>query len=218
MIDSLKLFSQHTINSTIFTKLNKILAKDGMTRNQYAILTLHRPAIVDHKDALQKVLNCLYELSKQIPILFPVHPRTKKQINKFGLKSKITWLNDDFNLLNRQCNNNFYGLPPLGYLDFMALMKKAKVIFTDSGGIQEESTVMGVPCVTLRENTERPITLKDGANILAGSDPDKIKRAFIHAISLKQTKRKIPEFWDGKTAERIVNILANRLPQHQLRN
>jgi UDP-N-acetylglucosamine 2-epimerase (non-hydrolysing) len=218
MIDSLKLFSHCTSNSKIFSKLSRILAQYGGEKNQYVLLTLHRPSIVDHKDILRKVLNCLCEISNKIPILFPVHPRTKKQINKFGLKSKITWLNDDFKLLNRQCNNNFYGLPPLGYLDFMALMKKAKVIFTDSGGIQEESTVMGVPCVTLRENTERPITLKDGANILAGSDPDKIKGAFIHAISLKQTKRKIPEFWDGKTAERIVNILANRLPQHQLRN
>jgi UDP-N-acetylglucosamine 2-epimerase (non-hydrolysing) len=156
---------------------------------------------------LQRVLNCLCEISNKIPILFPVHPRTKKQIESFGLKNKITWLNDDFQFLNDKGKNYLYGLPPLGYLDFMALMNKAKVVFTDSGGIQEETIILGVNCITLRENTEKPVTVTEGTNILVGHDPEKIRKAFKTIISKKQNKKKIPELWDGKTAERIINIL-----------
>lgn len=214
MVDSLMSILPYIKKSKIFSRLNSILPQ-GNFGQEYALLTLHRPSNVDNKKILSRELNCISKISKEIPILFPVHPRTKKQIQTFGLQEKINWLNEEFQLLNRLNKNHIYGLPPLGYLDFMALMQSAKMVFTDSGGIQEESTVIGVPCITLRENTERPVTLHQGTNILAGTDPDKIKKAFVYAISKNRIKTKIPELWDGKTAKRIVNVLTNRLPQHR---
>jgi UDP-N-acetylglucosamine 2-epimerase (non-hydrolysing) len=206
MVDSLMSILPYIKKSQIFLRLDGVLSQKE-TGQKYALLTLHRPSNVDNKKILNRELNCLNEISKEIPILFPVHPRTKKQIQIFGLDNKINWLNEKFQLLNRLSKTHIYGLPPLGYLDFMALMNRAKVVFTDSGGIQEESTVMGIPCITLRENTERPVTLQHGTNILVGTDPDKIKHAFVYAISKNLVKTKIPELWDGKTARRIVNIL-----------
>ncbi|MBE0426199.1 MAG: UDP-N-acetylglucosamine 2-epimerase (non-hydrolyzing) [Nitrospirae bacterium] len=207
MVDSLMSILPYVQKSGIFSRLNGILPqKDAI--QEYALLTLHRPSNVDDKKTLNRELGCLGAISKSIPILFPVHPRTKKQIQAFGLEKKIIWLNDEFQPLNHQNKNYLYGLPPLGYLDFMALMNRAKVIFTDSGGIQEESTVMGIPCITLRENTERPVTVQHGTNILAGTDPEKIREAFVYAMS-NSVQTKIPELWDGKTAKRIVTILTS---------
>lgn len=208
MVDSLMSILPYIKKSKIFSRLNSILPQ-GNFGQEYALLTLHRPSNVDNKKILSRELNCISKISKEIPILFPVHPRTKKQIQTFGLQEKINWLNEEFQLLNRLNKNHIYGLPPLGYLDFMALMQSAKMVFTDSGGIQEESTVIGVPCITLRENTERPVTLHQGTNILAGTDPDKIKKAFVYAISKNRIKTKIPELWDGKTAKRIIKILSS---------
>ncbi len=210
MIDSLMLISQYTSNTEIFMKLKGILPQKNEDKCDYALMTLHRPSNVDDKDILEKVLDCLVEISKEIPILFPVHPRTKKQIKDFGLEGKLTWLNKDFRPLNGQARNCFYALPPLGYLDFMALEQKAKVMFTDSGGTQEETTILGIPCITLRENTERPVTITEGTNTLVGNVPENVRKAFEKAISTKQIEKKIPRFWDGKTAERIVNILTSK--------
>ncbi len=210
MIDSLMLISQYNSESKILKKLKGILSQKDEEKGEYALLTLHRPSNVDDKNVLERVLNCLVEISKEIPILFPVHPRTKKQIEGFGLEDKLTWLNEDFQPLNGQVRNCFYGLPPLGYLDFMTLEKKAKVMFTDSGGTQEETTILGIPCITLRENTERPITITEGTNTLVGNVPESIRKAFEDAISSKQIERKIPRLWDGKTAERIINTLASK--------
>jgi UDP-N-acetylglucosamine 2-epimerase (non-hydrolysing) len=210
MIDSLMLISQHISDSKILMKLKGILPQKGESKSEYSLLTLHRPSNVDDKNILERVLNCLGEISKEIPILFPIHPRTKKQIEGFGLRDKITWLNDDFQPPNGQGINCFYGLPPLGYLDFITLEKKARIVFTDSGGTQEETTILSVPCITLRENTERPVTITEGTNTLVGNAPEKIKKAFEYKISTKQIEKKIPKFWDGKTAERIVNILTSR--------
>ena len=213
MIDSLSLILQYTSGSKILKKLNAILLQKDEEKSDYALMTLHRPSNVDDKDVLERVLDCLVEISERMPILFSVHPRTKKQIKSFGLENKLTWLNEDFKPQNGQGRNCLYGLPPLGYLDFIALEKKAKVMFTDSGGTQEETTILGIPCITLRENTERPVTITEGTNTLVGNAPEKIKKAFEDAISIKQIEKKIPKFWDGKTAGRIVNILISRSDQ-----
>ncbi len=213
MIDSLMLISQYTSNTEIFMRLKGILPQKNEDKGVYALMTLHRPSNVDDKKILERVLDCLVEISEKIPILFPVHPRTKKQIMDFGLEDKLTWLNEDFRPLNGQARNHFYALPPLGYLDFMALERNAKVMFTDSGGTQEETTILGIPCITLRENTERPVTITEGTNVLVGNIPENIKKAFEDAISKKQIKKKVPLFWDGKTAERIINILVSGCDQ-----
>ncbi len=209
MIDSLMLISQYTSNTEIFMKLKGILPQKNEDKGVYALMTLHRPSNVDDKKILERVLDCLVEISKEIPILFPVHPRTKKQIEDFGLEDNLTWLNEGFRPINGRAGNHFYALPPLGYIDFMALEKRAKVMFTDSGGTQEETTILGVPYITLRENTERPVTITEGTNVIVGNVPENIKNAFEDVISKKQIEKKIPKFWDGKTAERIINVLTS---------
>lgn len=213
MVDSLKSILHHISKSTIFSLLDGILHQKSKECN-YAMLTLHRPSNVDSKYILERELACFEDLSKKLPILFPIHPRTVKKINEFGLSHKITWLDDDYKLLSGQNNSNVYGIHPLGYLDFVALMAKARVVFTDSGGIQEESTVLGVPCITLRENTERPVTMTEGTNTLVGTDPYRIKEAFEQATGSNCIGSKIPELWDGATGERIINILIVKLYQN----
>jgi UDP-N-acetylglucosamine 2-epimerase (non-hydrolysing) len=206
MVDSLKMILRNSEVSEIFSKLHNGLFKRN--KNQpYALMTLHRPSNVDEKITLKRILACLREISKSMPILFPVHPRTRKQIYSFGLENNISWLNENYELVQGRRKHFFYGLPPLGYLDFMTLMKKTKVIFTDSGGIQEETTVMGIPCITLRENTERPITMTNGTNMLVGTDPKKIKKAFYQANSGNCKEAELPALWDGRTAQRIIKLL-----------
>ena len=161
----------------------------------YAVLTLHRPSNVDDKQTFDGILDALLTISKILPIIFPVHPRTKAKIEEFGFDNKIE-------------NSNIRLIEPLGYLDFMRLYSGAKLVLTDSGGLQEETTVLGIPCLTLRHNTERPITIELGTNILVGTDPEKIKLAAEDALSKNQNSdTKIPPLWDGKTAERICNSL-----------
>ena len=213
MIDSLRSILQHTFRSRIFEKLDGIIPRKSEEGYEYALLTLHRPSNVDNESVLKSTLNCFNKISKNIPILFPVHPRTKKQIKSLGLENKITWLHNDFKRVKRQHRNYFYGLPPLGYLDFIALMNKARVVFTDSGGAQEETTILGIPCITLRENTERPITVTKGTNTVVGNDPERIMKAFESVISRKKLKLKVPDLWDGKTAQRIIKILTSRSKQ-----
>lgn len=211
MVDSLSHIMKHIHKSRIFSILDSILARNN---KEYAMITLHRPSNVDHKATLEKELTCFKTLSKDLPMLFPIHPRTAKHINDFGLGGQITWLDTDYKILHGKNNSNIYGLPPLGYLDFVALMAKAKVIFTDSGGIQEESTVLGIPCITLRDNTERPVTVTEGTNTIVGNDPETIKIAFMRAIhSQKIITNKVPDLWDGKTASRIFDILASFIRQ-----
>jgi UDP-N-acetylglucosamine 2-epimerase (non-hydrolysing) len=169
----------------------------GLSNQDYAVLTLHRPSNVDELETFSRILDALEQISSRIPIVFPVHPRTRKKIDSFGLGKRIEEV------------AGLQLIEPLGYLDFLSLYSRARLVLTDSGGLQEETTVMSIPCLTLRENTERPITVESGTNTLVGTDPVKITSAVFAALATERngTARRIPELWDGNTARRIVDEL-----------
>jgi UDP-N-acetylglucosamine 2-epimerase (non-hydrolysing) len=166
----------------------------GVDPAAYAVLTLHRPSNVDVRETLASLLETLTEASRRVPIVFPAHPRTAVRIQEFGLEP-----------LARAGRLKL--VPPLGYLDFLSLMTHAQLVLTDSGGIQEETTVLGIPCITLRTNTERPVTLTLGTNTLAGTDRVKILNAVDHILSGARAMKQRPPLWDGKAAERISAVL-----------
>ncbi len=172
----------------------------GATLPAYAVLTLHRPSNVDDRDTLAALLDVVGEINRTLPVVMPLHPRTRGNIEKFGLSAKLDGLRI---------------LPPVGYLDMLGLMRDAKLVLTDSGGIQEETTALGVPCLTLRDNTERPITLDEGTNTLVGSDPAAIRAAFADVMAQGGKSGRIPEYWDGRAAMRIAHTLKDWLPQQK---
>ena len=169
----------------------------GQAVAQYAVLTLHRPSNVDHPDTLRALLDVVAEINRSLPVVLPLHPRTRGNIEKFGLAAMLEGL---------------HILPPIGYLEMLGLMRDAKLVLTDSGGIQEETTALGVPCLTLRENTERPITLVEGTNTLVGPDPAAIRAAFREVMENGGKTGRIPEYWDGRAAMRIAHTLKSWLP------
>jgi UDP-N-acetylglucosamine 2-epimerase (non-hydrolysing) len=162
----------------------------GLQANEYLVVTLHRPANVDEEDKLKEILQEIMNHSRDLPLVFPVHPRTAKNLQNMGVNHPRLHLID-----------------PQGYLEFNFLVERAKAVVTDSGGITEETTVMGVPCMTLRDNTERPETITEGTNELIGTDPKAIKPAMEKLFLGNWKKGSIPHLWDGKTAERIVGVL-----------
>jgi UDP-N-acetylglucosamine 2-epimerase (non-hydrolysing) len=159
----------------------------------YGVLTLHRPANVDDPVVFGRLLGAIKRLAREVPLVFPVHPRTRKSLTALGEETPGLILTD-----------------PLGYLDFMKLVAHARIVLTDSGGIQEETTVLGVPCLTLRNNTERPITCEQGSNQLVGLDPERIVAAGLGVLSASFARAKVPDLWDGQAARRIVDILTAR--------
>ncbi|MGC2331972.1 MAG: UDP-N-acetylglucosamine 2-epimerase (non-hydrolyzing) [Candidatus Acidiferrales bacterium] len=210
MIDSLLAFKDRADKSRILDRLDLCAPANGngkrATVKPYALLTLHRPSNVDDLAAFQNVLEGISELREQLEIILPVHPRTRKRIGEFGLER---YFEPDTAL---GCGRVRL-IEPLGYLDFLCLMKNAHLVLTDSGGVQEETTCLGVPCVTLRENTERPVTVRHGTNIIGGTSAERIRNAVAGQISRK-VRRRTPEKWDGKAAGRIVSILANTVDHH----
>jgi UDP-N-acetylglucosamine 2-epimerase (non-hydrolysing) len=168
----------------------------GLTGTDYALLTLHRPSNVDLRDAFERILSALEAIAAKLPIVFPVHPRTRKTIAELGLTDRVDAIKD------------LRKVEPLGYLDFLNLSSTARLVLTDSGGIQEETTALGIPCLTLRENTERPITVEMGTNVVVGTDTTKIISAATAALngSAKKALRQ-PPLWDGQTSERILDAL-----------
>ncbi len=208
MIDALKKHIGAAGRSKIPKKLG--LVENGRAA-RYSLLTLHRPSNVDDPMALEQIFSALAELSAHLPIIFPVHPRALKQLKRFHLAGRIHFVGDPAGNVCDKPQRRILGIPPLGYLDFLALMSRAAFVLTDSGGIQEETTVLGIPCLTLRANTERPITVTEGTNQLVGHDPEKIKAAALDAMSRRKTKRKIPKYWDGRASARIIKILASSL-------
>ena len=159
---------------------------------RYALVTLHRPANVDDSATLKSFLQSLLEVNQDLSVVFPAHPRTRQRISDFGLNAEQLQL-----------------LDPLPYLDFLNLQSRATVVITDSGGIQEETTYLGVPCLTLRENTERPITVSLGTNVLVGRDPDKLRSELRLVVAGKAKRGTVPPLWDGHAGERIAALLAD---------
>src|SRR6267378_2045092 len=173
-------------------------AQWGLKPRGFATLTLHRPSNVDDPATLRGILDALSEIGKEIPIIFPIHPRTKKMVDQFGLGGHFSTTENPRGL---------WMTDPLGYLEFLHLNMHAKLIITDSGGLQEEATVLGVPCITLRDNTERPITCEVGTNFIAGNDRDKILHHAFKLLNGDAPPGRVPEKWDGRAAERIVKVL-----------
>jgi UDP-N-acetylglucosamine 2-epimerase (non-hydrolysing) len=189
MVDSLLGFLEKASHSDILSRLR--LAGD----EAYALATLHRPASVDDAACLHSLFEAINAIGHSLPVLFPVHPRTRAQIEKHAV----------------EVDAGVRLIEPLGYLDFLRLMSKARLVLTDSGGLQEETTVLGVPCLTLRQNTERPITITRGTNCLVGSDARQILRHARSILAGRKRRGRIPHLWDGRAAERIVAILYREL-------
>ena len=206
MIDTLLRHRAKAAESTI---LNELHLGSGPEARSYALLTLHRPANVDDSEVFAKMLDVFLEISKTMPIIFPVHPRTLKRIQDANLGDYfVDHFMDGPDRWDSRVRIRL--VPPLGYLDFLRLMGGAKLVLTDSGGVQEETTILGIPCLTLRQSTERPVTIKNGTNVLVGSDPELIQKAFSKIIKNgNRSVQRIPQLWDGQAAKRIVNILAN---------
>lgn len=191
MIDTLKRFQHDAL------KRNK-LKELGLLPGGYGLVTLHRPANVDDPDILRRLVKSLVAISEKLPLVFAVHPRTAERMRKFGLEATAN-------------SEQLMLLPPQGYLDFLCLTSQAKLIITDSGGLQEESTALGVPCLTLRPNTERPITVDEGSSMLIGSDVEKLETCVDSILDGEYPITGCPAIWDGKAGERIAEVLAETL-------
>jgi UDP-N-acetylglucosamine 2-epimerase (non-hydrolysing) len=188
MIDSLINFLKVANQSEIMNQLD-------LTENNFVLVTLHRPSNVDDEGNCRRILEALITISEEIKVVFPIHPRTQKNIEKLGLDKNLEGI------------NNICFTPPLGYLDFIKLEAKCKFVITDSGGLQEETTYLGKPCLTVRENTERPITIQIGTNEMVGTDMDLLIKYSTQILNDNWKAGKIPDYWDGKTAERIVKVI-----------
>ncbi len=192
MIDTLKKHLKKAVKEEVLKQL-------GLEENKYALPTLHRPSNVDDQEAISRILKALEKIQDWLPIIFPVHPRTVRQLKEFGLDKHLKKLK---NLIITQ---------PLGYLSFLNLLANSRMVLTDSGGVQEETTILGVPCLTLRENTERPVTVTEGTNCLVGTDTELIVQKAAEIIDNRWKKGRVPELWDGKAAERIVKVLIQKI-------
>jgi UDP-N-acetylglucosamine 2-epimerase (non-hydrolysing) len=177
-------------------KQSDVLEKHRLRSGQFGVVTLHRPGNVDRPETLGPILQVLVETSRDLPLVFPIHPRTMQRIERFGLAEDL------------RCAPGILQLPPLGYLDFLALTSQSRVIVTDSGGLQEESTVLGIPCLTMRPNTERPITVAEGTSTLVGNDPLLLRSCLRSVLDGSYKQGRCPALWDGGAAARIAKTLA----------
>lgn len=196
MIDSLRHFLPIAQKSRIGHDLGLVF---GENWRRFAVLTLHRPSNVDSRDKLDELLGAIDAIAAEVPVIFPIHPRTQQRLAQIGISHY----------------SRLRLIQPLGYLDFLCLLSNAAFVLTDSGGIQEETTALGVPCLTLRENTERPVTISEGTNMLVGTDADTILAAAQDILTGKGKAGRIPPLWDGKTAERVVEVLLQFVPRHE---
>jgi len=203
----------HFVGNPMIDSLRRSLAEaDGcgalaaleLDARPFGLCTLHRPSNVDHGDVLQLLLDTLGEIADDVPIVLPLHPRTRARIAGFGLGERIASLGR----ASRVPARGLVAIEPLSYLAMLQAMRAASFVLTDSGGIQEETTALGVPCVTLRENTERPVTITEGTNVLAGLERRGILAALVEARAKTAAGARIPELWDGQAGERIVAVLS----------
>jgi UDP-N-acetylglucosamine 2-epimerase (non-hydrolysing) len=171
------------------------LDRFGVEAGRFVAMTLHRPSNVDDQATLEGILDALEDIQRRLPIVFPVHPRTRARIEEFGLDARI------------EKQPNLILTEPLSYLDFLKLYSNSRLVLTDSGGIQEETTALGIPCLTLRHNTERPVTVTEGTNRVVGNDPDVIRREALAALEGQNRTGRVPELWDGHAARRIVDAI-----------
>ena len=201
-------FVGNVMIDTLITNLSKTRRSDavesykrllGENENGYGVVTLHRPSNVDSRKDLSELMNCLQMISGRIPLIFPIHPRTKRNLERFGIDRTLGK------------NRNILFIEPLSYLAFLNLVRSAKLVMTDSGGIQEETTYLKIPCITLRDNTERPVTVTMGTNYLVGTNRDKIVETAFSILNGKGKKGKVPPLWDGKAGQRIVKILIDKI-------
>jgi UDP-N-acetylglucosamine 2-epimerase (non-hydrolysing) len=192
MIDTLLANKEKADSSDILDKLN-------LNGDNFAALTLHRPSNVDDVNVFSGILDALEEIQNDMPIIFPIHPRTLRNLKSFGLDSRFERL------------SNLHLIEPLGYLDFLKILSNARIVLTDSGGIQEETTILKIPCLTLRENTERPVTVESGSNRIVGTNPSRILQAYKQVMSSYDKELKIPPLWDGYAAKRITEILIEKI-------
>jgi UDP-N-acetylglucosamine 2-epimerase (non-hydrolysing) len=186
MIDTLLKFRPKAARSDILERL-------GLKSRGYAVVTLHRPSNVDDPARLAGLMGMLAELSRRLTIVFPVHPRTRQYLESAGSPAGLMLL------------------PPMGYLEFLRLTGEARLVLTDSGGIQEETTILQVPCLTLRENTERPVTIEQGTNRLVGVEPGAILRAALEELEGPPKAAQVPDLWDGGASRRILDVLRQRM-------
>lgn len=196
MIDSL-LFNRQVARPPERTLVEAGIAPD-MVAEGYGVVTLHRPSNVDHPDSLRPLLEVLRDVSTRLSLVFALHPRTRANVERFGLQPLLA-------------SDRIALLPPQGYLEMLGLMAGATLILTDSGGLQEEATALGVPCLTLRDNTERPITISEGTNTLVGRDADAIRGGVAEILAGRGKRGRVPALWDGHAAERIAGHLAGWL-------
>ena len=201
MIDSLEFSRRLWERANIHTHL-------GLGNGGYGILTLHRPSNVDNEEKLRELLTALAMIAERFPLIFPVHPRTKKRLEAMEELRDTLWFGSAPLPPRGICC-----LEPLGYIDFMALVARSQLVLTDSGGIQEETSMLGVPCLTLRENTERPVTVTHGTNRLVGTVPDRIVAEAFHILDGPRLVNTPPPLWDGRASQRIVAVLHERIGQ-----
>jgi len=193
MIDTLMQHRERAARSTILSRMG--------IEQPYGLVTLHRPSNVDCRDTLESILSALHEVARDIPLIFPCHPRTRERIAAFHLSHYVS---------RREQGRVLGGMhlyDPLGYLDFLKLLTEARVVLTDSGGIQEETSILGVPCLTLRDNTERPVTVTEGTNVIVGMARKHIVAKTQEVLRGHSVTDRIPRLWDGKAAKRIVQII-----------
>jgi len=171
----------------------------GLGEGEYGVVTLHRPSNVDDPGVLKALVDTLLAVAKRVPLVFPVHPRTSARLGAIA-----PWINEP-------AGNRLFVVPPIGYVTFLGLLTGARFVLTDSGGIQEETTILGVPCLTLRENTERPVTILQGTNRLVGTDGHRVMAGVHDILEGRWQRATLPELWDGHAAERVAEVLERQM-------